>query len=157
MRAGSRLITELATARVPADKGGSVVDQLVGLGLPARTEEVLRERLPRLRARRDALAESPARHLPDRLWQLPPDGLSLWIDLGRPIASPLARAALDQGVRVEGGARFGADPGTHEHRLRFPYTLSAEVLEEAVRRIATALDGGLTTAGADAGRPHWIA
>ncbi|MFD5758265.1 PLP-dependent aminotransferase family protein, partial [Streptomyces sp. NPDC127044] len=157
VRAGSRLITELATARVPTDMGGSVLDQLVALGLLARTDEVLRERLPRLRAQRDALADSLARHLPDWRWQLPPGGLTLWIDLGRPIASSLARAALAQGLRIEGGSRFGADPGTHEHRLRFPYTLPSDVLDEAVRRLMTALDSGLTAAGAEAGRPHWVA
>ncbi|WP_228120490.1 MocR-like transcription factor YczR [Streptomyces fagopyri] len=157
VRAGSRLITELATARVPADMGGSVLNQLVGLGLLARTDQVLSERLPRLRAQRDALAESLGRHLPDWRWKSPPGGLSLWIDLGRPIASQLARAALTRGVRVEGGARFGADPGTHESRLRFPYTLAPEVLDEAVRRVAAALDGGLDAAGADTGRPRWIA
>jgi DNA-binding transcriptional MocR family regulator len=157
VRAGSRLITELATARVPTDMGGPVLDQLVALGLLARTDDVLRERLPRLRAQRDALAESLGRHLPDWRWQLPPGGLTLWIDLGRPIASALARAALAQGVRVEGGARFGADPGTHEQRLRFPYTLSPDVLDDAVRRVATALDSGLDMAGTDAGRPHWVA
>lgn len=145
VRAGSRLITELATARVPVDMGGSVLNQLVALGLLARTDQVLAERLPRLRAQRDALAESLARHLPDWRWKSPPGGLSLWIDLGRPIASPLARAALAQGVRIEGGARFGADPGTHESRLRFPYTLAPEVLDEAVRRVAAALDGSLDT------------
>jgi DNA-binding transcriptional MocR family regulator len=157
VRAGSRLITELATARVPTDMGGSVLDQLVALGLLARTDEVLRERLPRLRAQRDALADSLARHLPDWRWQLPPGGLTLWIDLGRPIASSLARAALAQGLRIEGGSRFGADPGTHEHRLRFPYTLPSDVLDEAVRRLTTALDSGLTAAGAEAGRPYWVA
>jgi len=130
---------------------------LVALGLLARTDDVLGERLPRLRAQRDALAESLGRHLPDWRWQLPPGGLTLWIDLGRPIASALARAALAQGVRVEGGARFGADPGTHEQRLRFPYTLSPDVHDDAVRRVATALDSGLDAAGTDAGRPHWVA
>ncbi|MEU8945960.1 PLP-dependent aminotransferase family protein [Streptomyces sp. NPDC048489] len=157
VRAGSRLITELATARVPADMGGPVLDQLVALGLLARTEQVLAERLPRLRVQREALAESLGRHLPDWRWTSPPGGLSLWIDLGRPVASPLARAALGRGVRIEGGARFGADPGTHESRLRFPYTLAPDVLDEAVRRVATALDDGLDAAGTDTGRPRWVA
>ncbi|MFI6333765.1 PLP-dependent aminotransferase family protein [Streptomyces sp. NPDC050535] len=157
VRAGSRLITELATARVPTDMGGPVLDQLVALGLLARTDDVLRERLPRLRAQRDALAESLSRHLPDWRWQLPSGGLTLWIDLGRPVASALARAAAAQGVRIEGGARFGADPGTHEQRLRFPYVLSPEILDDAVRRVATALDVGLDSAHLDNGRPHWVA
>ncbi|MFB6671107.1 PLP-dependent aminotransferase family protein [Streptomyces sp. NPDC056390] len=157
VRAGSRLITELATARVPFDMSGSVLDQLVALRLLDRMDEVLSERLPRMRAQRDALAEDLARELPEWRWQLPPGGLSLWIDLGRPIASALARAALRHGVRIEGGSRFGADPGTHEHRLRFPYTQPPEVAREAVRRLAQTLADGLGTTGDEPGRPHWVA
>jgi hypothetical protein len=59
-------------------------------------------------------------------------------------------------VRVEGGARFGVDPGTHEHRLRIPFTLPVEVYEPAAERLAAALDG---TPGhfADPALPDWVA
>ncbi|WP_338701965.1 PLP-dependent aminotransferase family protein [Streptomyces sp. Q6] len=157
VRAGTRLITELTTLRVMADMSGSVLDQLVAGRLVAREEDILRRRLPLLREQRDHLADTLGREFPDWRWALPPGGLSLWIDLGRPLASALAAAALRHGVRIEGGSRFGADPGTFEHRLRWPYTQSTDVAEEAVRRVAAALDAGLGATGDAPGRPHWVA
>ncbi|MFE0176919.1 PLP-dependent aminotransferase family protein [Streptomyces sp. NPDC059002] len=157
VRAGSRLVTELAMKRVPSDMATPVIEQLVALHLLRGMGDVLRERLPRLRAQRDALAASLARHLPEWRWQVPPGGLSLWVDLGRPVASALARAALDHGVRIEGGSRFGADPGTHEHRLRVPYTLSADLLEQAAQRLAAALAGDLRSPNVDQARRNWVA
>ncbi|UQA95805.1 MocR-like transcription factor YczR [Streptomyces halobius] len=156
-RASSQLVTELATHRVPTDIATSALDQLVAIGLLERTDAVLAQRLPRLRAQRDALAAALADQLPDWRWRLPPGGLSLWVDLGRPVASALAAAALDHGVRIEGGARFGADPGTFEHRLRIPYTLPEEVCTEAVQRIAAAVDGELAVRVGDTDRTRWVA
>ncbi|WP_369227965.1 PLP-dependent aminotransferase family protein [Streptomyces sp. R39] len=157
VRAGTRLITELTAQRVMADMSGSVLDQLVALRLIAREPQILRRRLPLLRAQRDHLAAQLRREFPDWRWQTPQGGMCLWIDLGRPIAGPLTRAALRHGVRIEGGSRFGADPGTFEHRLRWPYTQPAEVADEAVRRIAEALDAGLGGADEEPGRPYWVA
>ncbi|WP_420036490.1 PLP-dependent aminotransferase family protein [Streptomyces sp. cg28] len=157
VRAGTRLITELTALRVTADMSGSVLDQLVAGRLIDREAEVLRRRLPVLRAQRDHLVAALEREFPSWRWALPPGGMSLWVDLGRPVASALSRAALRRGVRIEGGSRFGADPGTFEHRLRFPYTQPVDVLDEAVRRIAAAVDGGLGGAGDEPGRPHWVA
>ncbi|QEV21111.1 PLP-dependent aminotransferase family protein [Streptomyces alboniger] len=157
VRAGSRLITELATKRVPSDMATPVIEQLVALHLLRDMDDVLRERLPRLRAQRDALAASLARYLPEWRWRLPPGGLSLWVDLGRPVASALARAALAHGVRIEGGSRFGADPGTHEHRLRVPYTLAPELSEQAAVRLAAASAGDLRPTNDTAGRRPWMA
>ncbi|MBO1331273.1 PLP-dependent aminotransferase family protein [Streptomyces sp. VRA16 Mangrove soil] len=160
VRAGTKLITELTALRVTADMSGSVLDQLVAGRLIDREDEVLRHRLPVLRAQRDHLAKALAREFPEWRWELPPGGMSLWVDLGRPVASALSRAALRHGVRIEGGSRFGADPGTFEHRLRFPYTQPVEVLDEAVRRIAASADTwarGLGAAGDEPGRPHWVA
>ncbi|QDQ14472.1 PLP-dependent aminotransferase family protein [Streptomyces spectabilis] len=143
VRAGSRLITELAMARVPSDMATPVIEQLVALHLLEGVDEVLRARIASLRASREALAAALTRHVPEWRWQLPPGGLSLWVDLGAPVASALARAALVRGVRIEGGSRFGADPGTHEHRLRIPYTLPPGQCELAVDRLADALSSDL--------------
>ncbi|QIB42758.1 MocR-like transcription factor YczR [Streptomyces aureoverticillatus] len=158
VRAGSRLITELAMARIPADMATPVLEQLVALHLMGGMDDVLRARLPKLRAARDALAAALTRQLPEWRWQLPPGGLSLWVDLGAPVASSLARAALGHGVRIEGGSRFGADPGTHEHRLRIPFTLAPDLYEEAAARLAAALAAGLDPAGgADPRHDDWVA
>ncbi|MGW6094546.1 hypothetical protein ACWFRK_09135 [Streptomyces sp. NPDC055157] len=94
--------------------------------------------------------------MPQWTLELPPGGLSLWVDLGEPIASPLAERALDYGVRIEGGAYFATDPGIFEQRLRIPYTTSPDTLREAVGRMATALADGLPPSSATR-RPHWVA
>ncbi|MER5682966.1 PLP-dependent aminotransferase family protein [Streptomyces sp. NPDC002205] len=156
LRASSRLVTELAGQRIATDMGGSVLDQLLALALLARAGELLTPRLEHLREQRAALAAALAQHIPQWTWQLPPGGLSLWVDLGEPIASPLAERALDYGVRIEGGAYFATDPGIFEQRLRIPYTTPPETLREAVRRMATALADGLPPSSSTR-RPHWIA
>ncbi|MCT9092791.1 PLP-dependent aminotransferase family protein [Streptomyces sp. ASQP_92] len=159
VRAGSRLVHELAALRIHVDLAPSLVDQVLAKTLLPGMDDVLSRRLPLLRERRDALADSLSRHLPEWHWQSPAGGLSLWVDLGRPIAGALAQAALAHGVNLQPGSRFAADPGTHEHRLRLPYVHEPEVADEAVRRLAATLDAGLPAVTGTAGqnRPHWVA
>ncbi|MEO3872196.1 PLP-dependent aminotransferase family protein [Nonomuraea sp. B12E4] len=156
LRAPARLVTELAGQRIANDLGGSVLDQLLALALLARSAELLPLRLERLREQRAALSEALSAHLPQWTWRQPPGGLSLWVDLGEPIASAFAERALDYGVRIEGGGHFAADPGVFEQRLRIPYTTSAGTLREAVQRMLAALADGLPLRSATR-RPHWIA
>ncbi|MBT2479535.1 PLP-dependent aminotransferase family protein [Streptomyces sp. ISL-94] len=156
VRATAKMITELTAVRVSADMTGSVLDQLVALPLMESLERSLPERLAQLRGRREALVRSLERHTPEWSWQLPPGGLSLWVDLGEPVSSALAERAADAGVHIGRGARFGVDPGTFEHRLRIPYTLPADRLDEGVRRLASAFHDGVPLAPA-VERPHWVA
>ncbi|MGW6058566.1 MocR-like transcription factor YczR [Streptomyces sp. NPDC055189] len=139
LRASPSLVAELAEVRATVDVSGSVLDQLLALSLIERGDDWLAERVDQVRHRRRALVDALERHLPHWSWRLPPGGLSLWADLGQPIASALAERALAQGVRIGAGARFGAEPGLYEDRLRIPYTLSPAVLTEAVRRLAAIL------------------
>ncbi|MEU4548027.1 PLP-dependent aminotransferase family protein [Nonomuraea dietziae] len=155
LRAPSQLVTELAGQRVATDMGGSVLDQLLALVLLGRAGELLPSRLERLREQRAALVAALGEHVPQWSWRVPAGGLSLWVDLGEPAASALAERALDYGVRIEGGACFAADPGVFEQRLRIPYTVSADVLGEAVRRLAAALADGPSLSSASR-RPHWV-
>lgn len=155
LRAPSQLVTELAGQRVATDMGGSVLDQLLALVLLGRAEELLPSRLERLREQRAALVAALGEHVPQWSWRVPAGGLSLWVDLGEPVASALAERALDYGVRIEGGAYFAADPGVFEQRLRIPYTVSADVLGEAVRRLAAAVADGVSPSSASR-RPHWV-
>ncbi|MGW8396581.1 aminotransferase class I/II-fold pyridoxal phosphate-dependent enzyme [Streptomyces lydicus] len=156
LRAPARLVTELAGQRVATDMGGSVLDQLLALHLLARAGEILPPRLEQLRGQRAALAAALTDHFPQWTWRLPPGGLSLWADLGAPVAAALAEQARDYGVRIEGGTHFATDPGIFEQRLRIPYTAPPDTLREAVRRLATALAEGLSPASTTP-RPHWIA
>ncbi|MET8685298.1 PLP-dependent aminotransferase family protein [Streptomyces sp. NPDC004732] len=156
LRAPARLVTELAGQRVATDMGGSVLDQLVALDLLDRTGELLPDRLDRLRAQRAALGAALTEHFPEWRWSLPPGGLSLWVDLGAPVASALAERAIDHGVRIESGSCFATDPGVFEQRLRIPYTAPPDTLREAVRRMAVTLADGLGPSSGGA-RPHWVA
>jgi DNA-binding transcriptional MocR family regulator len=156
LRASSQLVTELAAQRVATDMGGSVLDQLLALALLERAGDLLPRRIGQLRGQRAALTAALAEHLPQWSWQPPPGGLSLWVDLGEPVALALADRALDYGVRIEGGAHFGTDPGLFDQRLRIPYTAPADTLREAVRRMAAALADGLPAPSAGR-RPHWVA
>ncbi|MFT2016651.1 PLP-dependent aminotransferase family protein [Streptomyces sp. 796.1] len=156
LRAPARLVTELASERVASDMGGSVLDQLLALTLLARADELLPPRLEQLRQQRAALVAALTEQVPQWSWHQPAGGLSLWVDLAEPIASALAERALTHGVRIESGAVFAADPGIFEQRLRIPFTATAAQLQEAVRRLATALTAGLPSTPA-ARRAHWVA
>lgn len=156
IRATAKMITELASVRVSADMSGSVLDQLVALPLMESMERSLPARLAQLRIRREALVRSLQRHTPEWSWQLPPGGLSLWVDLGEPVSSALSERAAAAGVHIGRGARFGVDPGTFEHRIRIPYTLPADRLDEGVRLLAQAFHDGVPLAPA-VERPYWVA
>ncbi|WP_327382440.1 MULTISPECIES: MocR-like transcription factor YczR [unclassified Streptomyces] len=156
IRATAKMITELTAVRVSADMTGSVLDQLVALPLLDGMERELPARLAHLRSQREALVASLQRYTPEWSWQVPPGGLSLWVDLGEPVSSALAERAAAAGVHIGRGARFGVDPGTFEHRLRIPYTLPADRLDEGVRRLASAFHDGVPLPPA-VERPHWVA
>ncbi|MEV7726210.1 PLP-dependent aminotransferase family protein [Streptomyces sp. NPDC087917] len=156
VRATAKLITELTALRVSTDMTGSVLDQLVALHLLADLDRSLPLRLDQLRERRAALVASLERHTPEWSWRTQPGGLSLWVDLGEPVSSALAERAAAVGVHIGRGARFGVDPGTFEHRLRIPYTLPADRLDEGVRLLAQAFHDGVPLApGVE--RPYWVA
>ncbi|MCX4783028.1 PLP-dependent aminotransferase family protein [Streptomyces sp. NBC_01264] len=156
IRATAKMITELTAVRVAADMTGSVLDQLVALPLLEGLERTLPARLEQVRGQRAALIDSLERHTPEWSWQVAPGGLSLWVDLGEPVSSALADRAAAAGVTIGRGARFGVDPGTFEHRLRIPYTLPADRLDEGVRRLAEAFHGGVPLPSA-VERPYWVA
>ncbi|MEU9088232.1 PLP-dependent aminotransferase family protein [Streptomyces sp. NPDC048357] len=156
VRATAKMIAELTAVRVSADMTGSVLDQLVALPLMDDMDRALPARLAQLRIQREALVQALQRHTPEWSWQVPPGGLSLWVDLGEAVSSALAERAAAAGVHIGRGARFGVDPGTFEHRLRIPYTLSADRLDEGVRRLAGAFHDGIPLPSA-VDRPHWVA
>ncbi|MDW5323117.1 PLP-dependent aminotransferase family protein [Plantactinospora sp. KLBMP9567] len=135
IRASAPQVQRLAAVRVGVDMAGPVLDQLVAVRLLADAETIVAARRVELAAQRDALLAALRAELPNWRVRTPAGGVTLWAELDGPIASALARAAEEVGVRLAPGPRFGLD-GTLERFLRLPFTLPAAELTEAVRRIA---------------------
>ena len=136
VRASAPLVQRLAAIRVGVDMASPVLEQLVGVRLLEQAPQLVAARRAQLRGRRDALVAALREQLPEWSFTVPSGGVSLWAELDGPISSALARAAEDVRVRLAPGPRFGLD-GTLERFLRLPFTLPAEELAEAVRRIAS--------------------
>jgi DNA-binding transcriptional MocR family regulator len=136
VRASAPLVQRLAALRVGVDMASPVLEQLVAVHLLAEAADIVAARRAQLLFRRDALAGALAEMLPEWRYFLPSGGVTLWAELDGPISSALARAAEDVGVRLAPGPRFGLD-GTLERFIRLPFTLPADDLVEAVRRIAS--------------------
>jgi DNA-binding transcriptional MocR family regulator len=137
VRAATPVVQRLAAVRVGVDLASPVLDQLVAVRLLDQAGDIVPARRAELRSRRDVLVGALREELPQWRCRVPGGGLSLWAELDAPVASALARAAQELGVRVAPGPRFGAD-GTMERFLRLPYTLPAADLVEAVHRLAAA-------------------
>jgi DNA-binding transcriptional MocR family regulator len=139
VRASADLIQRLSVRRAASDMSGSVLDQLVGVALFDHFDEIIELRRAQLIPRRAALLEALARELPG--WRAPMSagGMSIWVELDAPLATPLTLLAAQAGVQLVPGARFGVD-GTLERFLRVPYALPPDELDEAVRILASAWD-----------------
>jgi DNA-binding transcriptional MocR family regulator len=136
VRASAPLVQRLAALRVGVDMSSPVLEQLVAVHLLAQSGTIVAARRAQLAFRRDTLVDALAALLPEWRFHLPTGGVTLWAELDGPISSALARAAEDVGVRLAPGPRFGLD-GTLERFIRLPFTLPADDLTEAVRRIAS--------------------
>ena len=135
LRAPADLVHRLAALRASIDMGGPVLDQLVASDLFGQLDAITTARVAELRPRRDALLAALARELPHWHTDVPQGGLSLWAELDAPLSTPLTLLATQAGVVMVPGSRFGID-GTLERFLRLPFSLPAERLDEAVRRLA---------------------
>ncbi|GAA3634410.1 PLP-dependent aminotransferase family protein [Streptomyces chitinivorans] len=155
IRAAPETIRSLVAARVYADLGSPVLEQLAVARLLAegggpgggrgdgresggsgwdRAMEVHRERA---RENRAALTEALREHLPDWGFTVPRGGLTLWVRTGDLSGSRIAEAGERLGVRVPSGPRFGVD-GAFEGYVRLPFTVSGPVAAEAAARLAAA-------------------
>jgi DNA-binding transcriptional MocR family regulator len=136
VRASAPLVQRLAALRVGVDMASPVLEQLVAVHLLSQAPAIVAARRAQLAFRRDALVGALGELLPEWRFFVPGGGVTLWAELDGPISSALSRAAEDVGVRLAPGPRFGLD-GTLERFVRLPFTLAADDLIEAVRRIAS--------------------
>ncbi|MEV6346715.1 PLP-dependent aminotransferase family protein [Actinoplanes sp. NPDC051851] len=136
VRASAPMVQRLAAIRVGVDMASPVLEQLVAVRLLQQSTEIVQARRAQLRFRRDTLVTALREMLPEWRFSVPAGGVTLWAEMDGPISSALSRAAEEVGVRLAPGPRFGLD-GTLERFLRLPFTLAADDLTEAVRRIAS--------------------
>jgi DNA-binding transcriptional MocR family regulator len=134
LRASPDVVQRLAVLRATIDMAGPVLDQLVATELFDRLDAITERRRAELEPQRDALTAAVTRELPQWRIAQPQGGLSLWAELDAPLSTQLTLVAAQAGVIVVPGSRFGVD-GTLERFLRLPFSLPAERLEEAVRRL----------------------
>ncbi len=141
IRADPALISRFAGYRAAWDAGVPVLEQLVTIELLAELPALQEHRIRELRVGRDFLADLLRSELPAVRFRKPPGGLSLWVDVGGPVATQLAVALLRRDVRVTPGSRFAAPgwAGALERRVRLPYTLPAADLARGVTALKAAL------------------
>lgn len=139
VRASPDLVRRLAAARVSADLGSPILEQLALTHLLTsgdwhRAVSMCRERA---RGNRDALVEAVRTSLPDWQFTVPSGGLTLWARTAGLSGSRIADAGERLGVRVPSGPRFGID-GAFEGFVRLPFTVSGPLATEAANRLAAA-------------------
>jgi DNA-binding transcriptional MocR family regulator len=139
IRAAAPVIARLAALRIAVDMAGPVLDQLVAVNLLRRGDAVIAKRRVELVQQRGALLAALADRLPGWRVRVPGGGVGLWVELDAPVSTALAHAALEHGVRVAPGPRFGIE-GTLERFLRLPFTLPAAELTQAVVGLAAAAE-----------------
>lgn len=137
VRAPVQLIQRLAMVRAATDMGQAVLEQLIGIEVFGRLDEIARARVEQVRPRRDFLLDQLGRTFPTWRTPIPDGGLSLWVELDAALATPLVMRAAQYGVRIVAGSRFGVD-GTMERFLRLPYALPQRQLAQALERISAA-------------------
>jgi DNA-binding transcriptional MocR family regulator len=137
LRAPAPVVSRLVDLRAAADVGNPVLTQLVAREVFTFHDELVADRRAMIAANRDALVHALHELAPGWTFQPPDGGLSLWVDLGARVSSPLALAAAERDVLVLPGPRFGQD-GTLEDHVRLPYLYDHRTAREGVRRLVQA-------------------
>ena len=137
IRATPPLIARLTGIRATQDIAGPILDQLVVAELLREIAAIRTRRRTELAAARDVLLGALRTELPSAAFDPPPGGLSVWVDLGAPVADQLTRAARRHDVLITPGPSFGVD-GTLDRFVRVPFCRPPGDLTEGVRRLAAA-------------------
>jgi DNA-binding transcriptional MocR family regulator len=137
IRTSAAMIRRLAAVRAGVDLGGPVLEQLVVAHLLGEGDALVATRRTELAAARDQLLGRLTQTFPDWCPSRPGGGLSLWVDLGRPVSSRLTSAARRREVLLAAGPRFGLD-GAFERFLRLPFTLRRDRMDAALDLLAVA-------------------
>jgi DNA-binding transcriptional MocR family regulator len=137
IRAPRPLAERLARHKALADLGSPVIDQALTARLLPRLHEMTAERARLATVRRKLMGQLLTERLPEWSWEEPDGGSALWVRLPDTDARTFAQVALRHGVEVVAGRAM--DPtGEHDDHLRVPFSYPAEVMSDAVDRLAGA-------------------
>ncbi|MEU8568190.1 PLP-dependent aminotransferase family protein [Streptomyces pathocidini] len=155
VRAAPDVIRSLVAARVYADLGSPVLEQLAVTWLlrDGGWDAAGDIRRAQARENRDALTAALRLHLPAWEFTVPHGGLTLWARTGGLSGSRIAEAGERLGVRVPSGPRFGVD-GAFEGFVRLPFTVGGPLAETAAARLAAAANLVATGAPVAADTPR---
>lgn len=148
VRAPASVVARLARLKAIADLGSSLVSQAIATRLIGQAEVLRALRRVELSARLDFLSRLLREQLPDWTWTPPSGGAYLWVRLPYGDTQEFAQVALRHGVLTTPGASLSVDE-SHSGYLRLPFYLEHDVLEEGVRRLASAWETFTQLAGMD--------
>jgi DNA-binding transcriptional MocR family regulator len=114
-----------------------LLEQGVAVRLVPRLDEMRDENRVRLRRNLALVGDLLTEQLPEWEWRRPRGGPSLWVRMPSGSATAFGQMALRFGVEIIPGESMSP---TSEHRdhFRLPFTSEPAVLEETVRRLASA-------------------
>ena len=141
--AASPVIQQLVLMKQAADLHSATINQMA---IHAVAEACFDAHVDRIRAaygaRRDAMLEALARHMPDGVsWTRPEGGMFIWLTLPRGMdgAALLARAIEEKNLAFVPGRAFHAD-GSGENTLRLAFSCAdAPMIEDGMKRLGALL------------------
>ena len=137
VRAAPAILARLARLKLVADLGSSLPSQLMAVQLLRHGATIQATRRHQLEARRAALEEAVAAHLPDWTYERPTGGVYLWLRMPCGDAFELAQAAARHGVLVTPGNGMSASGGFPDH-VRIPFVEQPETIREGLERLGRA-------------------
>lgn len=151
LRVPRPLLPRLLQARIADDLGAPILEQLALAELLTARPGLHPESRAALLASRQAMLDALPSTLPGARWTVPAGGLSLWVQLAEPRSRELAAAARELDLLISPGPQFALQHGLDSF-VRLPYKDPAEVVSEAMRRLAQAWLTLQETPGRRAGR-----
>ncbi|MFV1877203.1 PLP-dependent aminotransferase family protein [Nioella sp.] len=141
--AASPVIQQLVLMKQAADLHSATINQMAIHKVAEACFDAHVDRIrAAYRARRDAMLEALARHMPDGVnWTRPEGGMFIWLTLprGTDAADLLARAIEEKNLAFVPGRAFHAD-GTGENTLRLAFSCAdGAMIEDGMNRLGALL------------------
>jgi DNA-binding transcriptional MocR family regulator len=137
IRASKSTTARLGRLKVMSDLGTPVPSQVLALRVLGSFDRIAEFRRLQLRTHCELLCWWLADQLPEWTFIKPSGGLCLWVRLPLGDAATFAPFAARAGVRILPGSSMTVDGSCSEY-VRLPFTISPEIIEASVKRLASA-------------------